>query len=277
VEDFAALCRAGTPQEVQDAIYAGADVNARDKESGRTPLMYAAAFNGSADVISVLLNAGAKVNAEDKDGWTALMLASEHNDNSDVLSALIDGVLTSTDDFAALEKIFKTGKAKNFLETCATGTPQEVQEAIDAGAYVNAENKDGVKALMLAAQFNGDPDVPFILLRRGADAEAKNKDGFTALMLAAQHNGNPDVLSALIRGGADVEARGEGGVTALMLAAAHNGPDAVSALLFKADLFRPGADANAKDAGGNKALDYAVRNKALENTAALAALRAATR
>ena len=39
--DFLTLCKIGTVEQVRDAIAAGADVNAKDKD-GWTPLMFAA-------------------------------------------------------------------------------------------------------------------------------------------------------------------------------------------------------------------------------------------
>lgn len=63
-----------------------ADVNARDRLYGRTALMLAAAA-GHAEVVRLLLDAGAELNAVDADGATALSLA-EANGHLDVLSAL---------------------------------------------------------------------------------------------------------------------------------------------------------------------------------------------
>jgi len=56
------LAGSGTPEEVQLKINAGADVNSIDK-LGRTPLMYAAVFNRNPEIVSVLLEAGGKINA----------------------------------------------------------------------------------------------------------------------------------------------------------------------------------------------------------------------
>ena len=50
-------------------LQAGADVNAKDRD-GNTALILAAAENPT--VVSVLLKAGADVNAKDRDGNTAL-------------------------------------------------------------------------------------------------------------------------------------------------------------------------------------------------------------
>lgn len=57
-----------------------ADVNLTDPESGETALMYAAKYSNS-EVVKVLLDAGAEVNARDKTGRTALSIAEEDKEN----------------------------------------------------------------------------------------------------------------------------------------------------------------------------------------------------
>jgi ankyrin repeat protein len=52
----------------------------RDQESGETALMYAVKFSSS-EVVRVLLDAGAAVNARDKDSRTALSIAEEDKKN----------------------------------------------------------------------------------------------------------------------------------------------------------------------------------------------------
>ncbi|KAI7854855.1 hypothetical protein BDC45DRAFT_568645 [Circinella umbellata] len=65
------------------------DIDATDDEKdGTTPLIYAACF-GKANVVQVLLNAGAKVDVQDKRGWTALMWATTNN-HSQVVELLLE-------------------------------------------------------------------------------------------------------------------------------------------------------------------------------------------
>ena len=68
---------------------------------------------------------------------------------------------------------------------------------------------------MLAAGNNPNPEVLKALLEAGADVNAKNKDGVTPLMPAAGSNPNPEVLKALLEAGADAKAKNNEGKTAL--------------------------------------------------------------
>ena len=56
-----------------------------------TPLMWAAWENQNPEVIKVLLEAGANVDARDKWGLTPLMQAARKNQNPEVIKVLLDG------------------------------------------------------------------------------------------------------------------------------------------------------------------------------------------
>jgi len=135
-----------------------------------------------------------------------------------------------------------------FIELCKTGTVQEIQEAIKAGADVNARDNDGWTALKFAAWRADDPGIVSALTKAGADVNAKNNNGVTALMNAAAVNENPGVVSALMNAGADVNARDNDGETAVMAAGRGGTPEVVSLLI------QAGADVNAKDNYGVTAL-----------------------
>lgn len=70
------------------------DIDARD-EDGTTPLIYSACF-GKVDVALALLDAGAKVDTQDKFGWSALMWATNNNHNTLVKALLEHGASAST-------------------------------------------------------------------------------------------------------------------------------------------------------------------------------------
>ncbi len=88
-QDFLALCRDGSLNDVHSAINSGQNVNVAD-EYGQTPLMYAATANQDPRIVKTLLDAGANINAKTIAGWTALMYAVRDNPNPEVSRALIE-------------------------------------------------------------------------------------------------------------------------------------------------------------------------------------------
>ena len=73
-DGFIALCQSGTRSEVERAIRAGANVNAAN-ENGWTALHFAALYNDDPEVVKLLLENGANIDARDEYGDTPLMNA----------------------------------------------------------------------------------------------------------------------------------------------------------------------------------------------------------
>ena len=84
-----------TPQEIEAAIEAGADVNART--GGWTPLHLAAAA-GTPENIAALLEAGADVNARLEDGWTPLHIAAALGTPENIAALLEAGADGTAED-----------------------------------------------------------------------------------------------------------------------------------------------------------------------------------
>ncbi|MCL2147400.1 MAG: ankyrin repeat domain-containing protein [Synergistaceae bacterium] len=175
-----------------------------------------------------------------------------------------------------------------FTKLCATGTPQEIEAAIKAGADVNAKEYFNRTALMYAAEFNANPEVIVVLIKAGADVNAKNNDGGTVLMHAAQFNANPEVIAVLIKAGADIHSADDLGMTALMRSTMNTNPEVLRILVenggnvnianndgwtslmavvednldfeFIKILIDKGADVNATDLTGMTSLMWASRN-----------------
>ena len=126
---------------------------ARTDEIGRTAMMWVAYANNSAPeltvkcdetrlpMVTLLVDAGADLNARDRDGWTALMWASWSN------------------------------------------LPKVAGKLIDLGADVNAEDRLGNTALTLASQ-QGHVGMVTLLLQKGANKTLSTKAGKTAATLA---------------------------------------------------------------------------------------------
>lgn len=70
-----------------EKIKAGADVNVKEKEGGRTALIQAAE-DGNTECVKLLLVAGADVNAKDEDGFTPLVCAAKEG-YTEIVKALV--------------------------------------------------------------------------------------------------------------------------------------------------------------------------------------------
>jgi hypothetical protein len=212
--DFFDLVKTGTPQQIQIAINKGADVNALGgtdenyQTHDKTPLMYAAGYNPSPEVISTLLKAGANIKAQDVNGDTPLMWAVEKNQNPKVVSILLKAG-------ADIESHNKYGQTPLMAAAADNQNSEVITTLLKAGADVKARNTQmDWTPLMAAAAHNQNPEVITTLLKAGADVKARTNGGWTTLMYAAADNPNPEVISTLLKAGADAKAKDNSGKTA---------------------------------------------------------------
>jgi ankyrin repeat protein len=112
------------------------------------------------------------------------------------------------------KKVIYSDKA--FFDAVKSWDRETVAMSIKEGFNVNAKDKDGYTALLIAAE-KGDPEMTRLLLEKGAEVNARDKDGYTALMYVA-YAGNLEMAKILIKNGADVNLRDKDGWTALMFA-----------------------------------------------------------
>lgn len=104
------------------------------------------------------------------------------------------------------------------------GDVEASRQLLRAGASINARDRYGQTALMLAAHY-GHRELVGLLIEHGADLNVTAKYHLSALMLAVVA-GHTDVARVLARAGADLGIRGSGapgflGQTAYDLAVAR--------------------------------------------------------
>ena len=233
---FLAMCRsrAHNEEDIITALIHGVNPNIRTVNAKFSALMYAAQYK-NAEVVSELLERGARVNDKNKAHDTALILAARYNDEETVEALLdyeadisqenrekynafyfanLNPKITSEELLARLnpqtepettpEPVIdeeREGLRRNFLKICRSGTETEIREALEAGADIHAVNKSHATALMFAVRHNSAEAVN-VLLEAGADVNAQDDDGNTALIYAAGYC-DEDMLEVLTGHGAD--------------------------------------------------------------------------
>ena len=140
-----------------DLLYSGANANAKDKD-GWTPLMYACRYAKTPDIIALLFEYDAKINASTKFNLTVLDIAASFCQNRETLTAVLTH---AQNDKAALQKSFITALKQE--------RPEEIiRQYLKFSVSVNTMYK-GKTPLMYAATYYENTDVIKLLLENGAD------------------------------------------------------------------------------------------------------------
>jgi ankyrin repeat protein len=290
-DEFYTVIRANNLTRLQAMLASGADPNVKETRGGATPLMYAASvgsveamkllLDGGADPnirssadstalmwsatdikkVRLLVDRGADVNAVSSRGRTALFLAAMSAPSAEIVRLLI----ARGADVKGVDALKMTA-----LHAATWGNDTEtIRLLIDAGLDVNAAHVAGFTPLINAASTR-NVTAAKLLLAKGANVNAvagepalKVKAGtialgsFTPLHMIAP-SGSAEFVKALLDAGAKVNVQEARGLTPLMLAVAtdRQNLDVIRMLIAK------GADVNAKDPGGETALDWARKFKA---------------
>ena len=210
---------------VKDLLAKGIDPNTRvededEDEDGWTALLLAASKDNF-QLVRLLIEHGADINAATDDGETALSLAAFKGNLELVVYLLDQG-----------SNIRDTRNYKALHHAAGEGYNEIVRYLITKGMPVDAPDS-GWTALLIAAQ-EGLLETVKILIEQGADIHAKAAGsdgmGLNALMLAVCE-GHTDVVRFLTGCRVDLEKTSDDGWTALMCAAQKGSLDVVKVLI----------------------------------------------
>jgi len=240
-----------------------ADVNAEDAGEGhRTVLHHAAEWGNSAELVQLLVDRGAEVNACDDAGWTPLDHANERRRPEIAAFLRSRGAKEASAQAAG-----KFGaQAREMIGAAQRGDVTAVTALLaENPGLAGARGTCGETPLHWAAH-NGHVVVAELLLTHGADvhAEAAAKWGGTPLAWAAEKH--LELVTLLCARGAPVTAVNTLTGQTPLHCCARAGGDAEIAVFLVAH----GADINARDNTGRTALQYAYQ---YDNTGVVAVLR----
>lgn len=223
------------PRKVRMLLDHGADVN-KVARTGRTALIIAAFTDPSAEVVRMLLAAGAKVDVMDRRKVTPLNAATFGNDTETIRLLLeADADIETADTFIGMTPLINTAGNRNLAA---------VKLLLEHGAKVNAVSKTenlpkiqtgtvefgGWTPLLMAAPF-GPPVVVKTLLDAGAKINVQDYRGFSPLMLAVGTDRyDRETIRMLLAHGADTTVKTHLDESALDWANRLRDPEVVKAL-----------------------------------------------
>lgn len=212
----------GRLQEVKTALSRGANVDARDDDTGNSALMWACK-HGHVDVANYLVQMRAKAAAKSLDGTKSALLWAVYANAPDLVDLLLDrgGVSINEENVRGDSPL---------LLAAYLGHGDLVHHLLARGADVSHRTKThGFTALHMAAN-NGHLAVVEELVEHGADVEAVDSRGRTVLMTAAL-KGHLLLLHRLLDQQPLINSVDHDGHSALTLAVLHGHENCALALL----------------------------------------------
>ena len=108
-----------------------------------------------------------------------------------------------------------TSADENILSAANSGDLIGLEEAIKAGANINAQDENG--SSLILASLNGNFEIAAFLINNGIDVNAVDEYGRTALMYASK-DGYIEIVDLLLKNKADINSKDNQGLTAILLA-----------------------------------------------------------
>ncbi|XP_036129248.1 ankyrin repeat and death domain-containing protein 1A [Molossus molossus] len=203
------------------------------------------AWFGHLRILQILVNSGAKIHCENKDGLTLLHCAAQKG-HVPVLAFIMEDL-----EDVALDHADKLGRTA-FHRAAEHGQLDALDFLVGSGCDHSVKDKEGNTALHLAAG-RGHLAVLQQLVDIGLDLEERNVEGLTALHAAAAGT-HPDCVRLLLAAGSSVNALTQKEQSCLHYAALNGSEDVARALI------RSGGCTNVADHHGASPMHLAVRH-----------------
>ncbi|XP_067654331.1 uncharacterized protein [Haliotis asinina] len=292
-ELFLAAARDGEYDKIEHFLQGRSDViisiDAKDKRTGNTPLIWAAK-KGHTKIVQLLLKHGADPTLRNYEGQVAVEVAS-----ASIKTIILDSVEKTTEsshrlllqaawqgNIKIVRKLLQENKVKDVncqnaegltplllatrdsqlferlsLQLNRSYSPVEViQELLAYRADIHASDSDEKTCLHYASHSRATlaQSLVDVLIREGSELELRDKRHFMPIHWAS-HSGNTNVVVALLDGGSEVNSRGFAGLTPLHITA-HNDHNKTAVALLER-----GADVTVTDDRGLTAVDLAKTRK----------------
>ncbi|XP_045461458.1 putative ankyrin repeat protein RF_0381 isoform X2 [Harmonia axyridis] len=249
------------------------DINLRNNK-GSTPLhVLCRSSEHHIEPFALLLNAGADVHLVDDGGNSALHLAAaakDEGEKAEILSILIvHGAkvnMKNNDGLTPLEVLFKRREEECELYPLDEGDPQIIEksgESDEDGDYsdIGKITWNSMRSVIkFVFRYKIEQFSFYVLLRAGADVTVIDDEGNTLLHLVAAMRESPDkqeILKMILNKMLNVNAKNKDGLTPLLVLCKSGDLSLIHYCL----LLRAGADIMATDSSGCTPLHFVVREK----------------
>lgn len=218
-------------------VESGADVNYTGFDPFGKTMLSIAAEDGNNNIVKLLLDKGAGINALSKNGWTALKRAADSG-HVETVKLLLDSRADIT--------IKDVHRMTAFHNAAENGHIEVLKLLLTYGADINEFDGFGCTALYHASN---DYETTEFLLKSGAKDICASAEQSIPALISASREGNLRVVDLLLNYNSDVNFKDGNGSTALHQAANSGHVDVIKLLLKR------GANPLMKDEYGETAFD----------------------